>query len=111
LTISQLKQLTSFILANNFKKDKHRFSKATLDTWTDAGQQQQEQEQRPDKDHINVAYTALFDLNEDLKWTEHDINECSSATNKIFSDIGFELTNTQRAIAAIAYLNSESQRR
>ena len=37
LTISQLKALTHFIMANEIKNDKARFSKATLDTWIDAG--------------------------------------------------------------------------
>ena len=100
-------------MTNDIKKEKPRFSKATLDTWTDAGQQQQEREERPDKDNINVAYTSIFDINEDkgLKYTEPEINDCSAATDKIFSDIDFKLTNTQRAISAIAYLNSENQRR
>ena len=58
-----------------------------------------------------MAYTSLFDLNEGLNYTEPEIDEYSAATAKIFSDIGLELTNNQRATAAIAYLNSDSQRR
>ena len=42
LTISDFKALTHFIMSNDIKKDKARFSNTTLDTWRDAGQQQKE---------------------------------------------------------------------
>ncbi len=42
LTMSDFKALTHFIMANDIKKDKARFSNATLDTWRFAGQQQKE---------------------------------------------------------------------
>ena len=56
-----------------------------------------------------AAYQSILDLNSDagLSWIEADLTGCSANTARTFNDIDIPLSHKQRAIAAIAFINSQ----